>query len=66
MLKDINEVYPQEEPKPVQECDNDRCDTDIYEGDEVIEAGSYHYCSKECVVEQMLQEGNAIKTTIGR
>lgn len=66
MLPDVNEVYPQFEDKPVQKCDSDHCDTELYEGDEVIEVGGYHYCSKECVTEQMLKEGNALKITIGR
>lgn len=66
MLPDVNDVFPQLEPKPVQKCDNDRCDTDLYEGDEVIESSGYHYCSETCVAKQMLKEGHAIKIVIGR
>lgn len=65
MLPDVNEVYPQVEDKPVQECDNSGCDTGIHTGDEVIEFGGYHYCSKSCVIDQMLKDGHALKITIG-
>lgn len=65
MLPDVNEVYPQLEESPVQKCDSDRCDTDLFKGDEVIESNGYHYCCKDCVVNQMLREGNALKIEIG-
>lgn len=65
MLPDVNDVHPQLEDKPVQPCDNDRCHTDLYEGDEVIEHAGYHFCCGDCLVNQMLREGNALKITIG-
>lgn len=65
LLQDINDVYPQLEDEPIQKCDNDRCDIDLYRGDIVIEVGGYHYCCKDCVVNQMLKEGNATKIEIG-
>lgn len=66
MLPDVNEFYPQIEDKPVQACDYDKCGNDIYEGDEVIEHAGYHFCSGDCLVDQMLQDGNALKLVIGR
>lgn len=66
MLSDINEVYPQAKPVPVQKCDNARCKIDLYEGDEIIEYAGYHFCSKDCVMDDMLLQGHAIKITIGR
>lgn len=65
MLPDINEVYPQLEEKPVQQCDNHRCDTDLYAGDEIIEHAGYHYCCGDCLVNQMLKDGHALKIIIG-
>lgn len=66
MLDDINERYPQTHSAPIQNCDNDRCDTELYDGDEIIEHSGYHYCCGDCLVNQMLREGNALKITIGR
>lgn len=66
MLPDINDKYPQNEPIPVQKCDNNHCGEGLYEGSEVIELAGYHYCSKDCVIDDMLLQGHAIKITIGR
>lgn len=35
------------------------CKEEIHYGDEFVEHANYAYCSKECLVEQMLEEGNA-------
>lgn len=35
------------------------CDDEIHYGDEFVEHADYAYCSKECLVEQMLKDGNA-------
>lgn len=66
MLPDINEVYPQVEDEPMQKCDSAQCDIDLYEGDEIIEYGGYHYCSSDCLVKDLLLQGHAIKFEIRR
>lgn len=49
--------YPYPEPQVFDRCTN--CNEEIHYKEEFVEHAGYPYCSKECLVELMLQEGNA-------
>lgn len=49
--------YPYSEPQVYSSCT--RCNEEIHYKEEFIDHGGYDYCSKECLVEQMLEDGNA-------
>ncbi|MEK3935972.1 hypothetical protein MKY41_11645 [Sporosarcina sp. FSL W7-1349] len=49
--------YPYPEPVVYDRCT--RCREEIHYKEEFVEAAGYAYCCKECLVDQMLEEGNA-------
>lgn len=49
--------YPFGEPRVYDCCTN--CHEEIDYGEEVVEHADHLYCSKECLVDQMVEEGNA-------
>lgn len=51
--------YPYTEPFVHERCANSSCREEIHNGEYVPEHAGYLYCSKECLVDQMLAEGNA-------
>ena len=49
--------YPYPEPAVFDRCT--KCEEEIHFKEEFVEHAGYPYCCKECLVEQMLIEGNA-------
>lgn len=49
--------YPYSEPLVYEECSC--CGEEIHFSDEFVEHAGYPYCTKECLAEQMIKEGNA-------
>ena len=57
--------YPYPEPAVFDRCANDKCKEEIHYKDEFVEHAGHPYCCKECLVEQMLEEGNASLVVAG-
>ncbi len=53
----ITNGYHYMEPTVYERCT--KCKEEINFGEEFVEHADYAYCSKECLVDQMLEEGNA-------
>lgn len=65
VVLDIDQMYPQQEPKFVQRCDSYNCLEDLVEKQEVVEHAGYLYCDSQCLLDQMYKEGNANKVIAG-
>ncbi len=57
IMETIQTGYPYAEPLVYEYCAN--CREEIHHGEDVVEHADHLYCSKECLVDQMLEEGNA-------
>ena len=55
----IETGYPFGEPVVYERCAHSSCREEIHNGEDVVEHADHLYCSKECLVDQMLEEGNA-------
>lgn len=51
--------YQYMEPLVYDNCTSVKCKEEIHYGDEFVEHAGYVYCGKECLVDQMLEDGNA-------
>ena len=54
MLKDINEVYPQDESVPFSACAY--CGEDIMPGYEFVETYGHDYCDWDCLKKQLIKD----------